>query len=626
MNVSLRQILVVVVLVISIIASGGPFTSTHLLAQETGSGKTINLELIVDSSGSMAAATDTGELRIDAAKRVLTQVISEIPNVEGVNVGFRVYGHRGNNTDAGRPESCLSSDLVVPMQGVNTPALIEQVNALQPVGWTPLGYSLQQAANDFTQPASENVVNAIVMVTDGLETCDADPVAIAGQLKNSPAGITTHVIGFGTTPEEQAILQGIADAGGGQLLSAANASELSSALFDVLEELEVVQGVGFIGGNALPLMPQGNVGELSVIAVGPYDGNVLPIVVRNNTGQDVIRITATAAAKNPAGQLIASGGDQLFNPNLVRSGGVSIGYAYFGGAQLPPDTTFDIELASTPATEDRFENVRDLEVVEASTVEGRVVGTLQNTYDEVLTGPFGISAACFDEAGTLLSHLRGFTTKDQLAPDETVTFQVDNFSGSPCPLFLVAGSVWDNSFGPNNDVEPPGSTEEATTTGGNATPPAEQAAPPVEATPPPVAASTSSCADLSSPESILFALQNAGLPIDEYEMYTAETDPNALLGRPFQYTGKLNFRDTRIQPILDDFSTTNGGTIEVFGTPEDAQARHDYVMSVIQGNPILTEYLYLEGTVLVRVSSTLTPDQAAPYGEALKAVVTCDAN
>lgn len=106
-------------------------------------------------------------------------------------------------------------------------------------------------------------------------------------------------------------------------------------------------------------------------------------------------------------------------------------------------------------------------------------------------------------------------------------------------------------------------------------------------------------------------------------MYTAETDPNALLDRPFQYTGKLNFRDARIQSILDDFNTSNGGTIEVFGTTEDAQGRYDYVPSLIQGNPILTEYLYLEGTVLVRVSSTLTPDQAAPYGEVVKALVGC---
>src|SRR5699024_6251054 len=134
-------------------------------------------------------------------------------------------GHRGNNQPQGKAESCVASDLLVPMQGVDKDALKEQINAIQPVGWTPLGYSLQEAAKDFTEPASDDVVDAIIMVTDGLETCGADPVAIAGELKNSSAGITTHVIGLGTEPDELAILEGIADASGGELLGSNNAGQ-----------------------------------------------------------------------------------------------------------------------------------------------------------------------------------------------------------------------------------------------------------------------------------------------------------------------------------------------------------------------------------------------------------------
>ncbi len=147
--------------------------------------RTVNVEIIVDASGSMAAETNTGELRIDSAKRVLTEVINAIPEAEGINVGLRVYGHQGDNTDEGRAESCASSDLLVPVGGVNKPELLAQINTLQPVGWTPIGYALEQASADFTQPAGEDVVNAIVMVTDGLKTCDADPAAIAGQLRVS---------------------------------------------------------------------------------------------------------------------------------------------------------------------------------------------------------------------------------------------------------------------------------------------------------------------------------------------------------------------------------------------------------------------------------------------------------
>ncbi len=74
---------------------------------------TVNLELVLDSSGSMSGELEGGQTRIDAAKQVLNEVIGELPEREGVNVGFRVYGHEGNNTEAGKAESCRSTELQV---------------------------------------------------------------------------------------------------------------------------------------------------------------------------------------------------------------------------------------------------------------------------------------------------------------------------------------------------------------------------------------------------------------------------------------------------------------------------------------------------------------------------------
>jgi uncharacterized cupredoxin-like copper-binding protein len=268
----MRQSIIRTVLgVLVVFLAVGPAQLT--VAQASANKKTVNVELIVDESGSMAAATDTGVLRIDAAKQVMAQVISAIPDVEGVNVGLRVYGHKGDNTDAGRPESCLSSELLVPMAGVDTTQLTAQVNALQPVGWTPLGFALEEAAKDFKEPASADVVNAIVMVTDGLETCDADPIAIAAKLHDSKAGIITHVVGFGTTPEEQTTLSEIAKSGGGQLLGSNNAGQLMDALFSILEKLDVVDetGTGETRDSPLGVGRIGKVGdyEISVLSVNP---------------------------------------------------------------------------------------------------------------------------------------------------------------------------------------------------------------------------------------------------------------------------------------------------------------------------------------------------------------------
>lgn len=106
---------------------------------------------------------------------------------------------------------------------------------------------------------------------------------------------------------------------------------------------------------------------------------------------------------------------------------------------------------------------------------------------------------------------------------------------------------------------------------------------------------------------------------------TADNDPNSLLGRPGQYTSKVTFSDSRIKAAdvdgLKDGDVERGGAIEVFATAEDAKRRADYIETIVKGMPMLMEYDYLHGTVLVRVSKYLTPDQASAYDKAA-AVVT----
>ncbi len=91
--------------------------------------KTVNVELILDASGSMAEEIAPGQTRIDAAKDVLTEVVASLPEREGINLGFRVYDHKKNNTEAGKAESCKSTELRVPIDGVNKPALQAVVDA-----------------------------------------------------------------------------------------------------------------------------------------------------------------------------------------------------------------------------------------------------------------------------------------------------------------------------------------------------------------------------------------------------------------------------------------------------------------------------------------------------------------
>ncbi|MFJ9605027.1 hypothetical protein ACIRS1_01560 [Kitasatospora sp. NPDC101176] len=98
------------------------------------------------------------------------------------------------------------------------------------------------------------------------------------------------------------------------------------------------------------------------------------------------------------------------------------------------------------------------------------------------------------------------------------------------------------------------------------------------------------------------------------KQYTAEDDPNHLLGRPGQYVSKVSFSDSRIKPADVEGesadSVARGGAVEVFATEADARKRSEYIQAIVKGMPALLEYDYVRGPVLIRVSKYLTPDQA----------------
>lgn len=110
-----------------------------------------------------------------------------------------------------------------------------------------------------------------------------------------------------------------------------------------------------------------------------------------------------------------------------------------------------------------------------------------------------------------------------------------------------------------------------------------------------------------------------GLPIGETTVYSGDNDPNKLLGRPNQYTGKANWLDTRLpRETTDKIESTDGGTVETFANEADAKARQAYVAGITSKASMFAEYAYLQGNVLVRLSKRLTPDQAGQYEALLK--------
>lgn len=419
---------------------------------------TVNVEFILDASGSMAEAVPgTDQSRMDAAKAAMRAVIDSLPDRDGLNVGFRIYGHEGSNAEADRDLSCAATELLVPIDGVDGDALLAQVDAATPTGWTPLARSLEEAAKDFS-PGGESVTNAVIMVTDGEDTCGGDPCDIAGQLNAAEISLTTHVVGFALTAEQEDAVRCIAGEGGGELFTADDADSLNDAIFSAFsvvestpEPVEVeteVEVGGYVGGNALSLLDEGEDGELSVIAVGAYDGSHLPVVIRNNLGDDVQEIEVSVIARS-GGELVATGADQGITPRVVKDGTVAFGDIYFGD-ELPDDAEFEFELFASPAAEDD-NSTRDLVVEEINGTGTGVIGILQNPHDVPVGDPtINTYIACFDESGRLLDVGFGPASKSIVEPGATTPFEFSVPSAAnalvaeTCPVFLVAGdgNVW----------------------------------------------------------------------------------------------------------------------------------------------------------------------------------------
>jgi hypothetical protein len=106
------------------------------------------------------------------------------------------------------------------------------------------------------------------------------------------------------------------------------------------------------------------------------------------------------------------------------------------------------------------------------------------------------------------------------------------------------------------------------------------------------------------------------------KVYTERSDPNNLLGRPSGYTSKIAFSDSRVRKSDAEFTDADaierGGSIEVYPNAAGAKKRSKYIQAILDGGGILgTEYHYVSGGALVRITGNLVPSAARTYQAAL---------
>ncbi|KQC36991.1 hypothetical protein UK82_18430 [Frankia sp. ACN1ag] len=123
-------------------------------------------------------------------------------------------------------------------------------------------------------------------------------------------------------------------------------------------------------------------------------------------------------------------------------------------------------------------------------------------------------------------------------------------------------------------------------------------------------------------EQVAISLAKAGLPLHTTVVYTAATDPDRLLGTAGGYSSRIAFSDSRVGSNevagAPAGAIERGGAVEAFHDAAAAQRRATRLLTVTKDNPLVTEYVYVRGGVVLRVSLVLTDGQAKGYETALQ--------
>ncbi|MCH9648220.1 MAG: hypothetical protein K0U98_08275 [Deltaproteobacteria bacterium] len=216
-----------------------------LLAAE----ETPGVYVILDGSGSMWGQLEDGTHKITAAREVVKGFVAE--DYAGRELALRVYGHR-------REGDCSDTELVVPF---STPeAAISQMrtfaDGVNPKGKTPISRSLRAALADFGDRPGE-----LILISDGIETCDEDPCALVREWQGKNVQIRVHVVGLGLEDKERLAMQCISDAAGTEYRDVGSADELAAGLREIQQSTSAPDSANGSEWRVLDILATNEAGE-----------------------------------------------------------------------------------------------------------------------------------------------------------------------------------------------------------------------------------------------------------------------------------------------------------------------------------------------------------------------------
>jgi Ca-activated chloride channel family protein len=276
---------------------------------------TTRILFLVDGSRSMTDAWAGGN-KMAAAREVIGRIVDTLSTVPDLEMALRLYGHRSYQGDY----DCQDSRLEVAFRPGNAKAIKDVMAGVRPKGITPIAYSLAQSAIDF--PAEPGARNIIILITDGVESCDRDPCREVELLRQKNLLLRAFVIGLAVEPSKHDAFNCIGEfvnASGKRELNLAMERALQKVLSRTILQVDLMDDHGKAGETDVPMsfygLPGGDLkytfvhtfndrGQSDTVYVEPildYDlvVHTIPPVIRPGVEVEPNRFNRVAV---PAGQ------------------------------------------------------------------------------------------------------------------------------------------------------------------------------------------------------------------------------------------------------------------------------------------------------------------------------------
>lgn len=186
-----------------------------------------NVVILMDASGSMKGSV-TGGVKMELAKEAIKKFSGELQ--EDVDIALLAYGHVGTGKDSDKAKSCAAIDTLYPLSAYENVSFNKAMDAFQASGWTPLAGAIEKANELLSAYPSDTYKNIVYIVSDGIETCDGNPVEAAKRLNESNIQAKVNIIGFDVDDEGQKQLKEVAESGGGEYVTVRDKSEFEEVI------------------------------------------------------------------------------------------------------------------------------------------------------------------------------------------------------------------------------------------------------------------------------------------------------------------------------------------------------------------------------------------------------------